>query len=559
MKKRLFLFTTIILFIGLVGFFITSIFITHRNNLSIAKSTIIETTQIIAGLYYDGIDLEEFVSVGRATRITVISSEGLVLADNRPMESQLTVNYLSRPEIVAALNNSPAVYVRYSQTHSTDFIYYALKVDTSDGFVFVRASMPSSQIDAYLLQSIPILFALLIVFAVACFFLVRSVTKRILKPLYGVCQKLKLLSDGKYSSEVAGDGYDEISKITKEIDVVALVLQDNFNTLQKEKNKLSYILNSINDGLFVIDGYMDITGINSAALDIFDANPGVEGSGLQNLTDNAEIATAIVDCTNHQENSLFELELDGKTYLVTVKRLSDTELTMVMIADITDKHENAKRREEFFANASHELKTPLTAIKGFNELTSLNNKDDGINKYIAGITRETNRMMFLISDMLKLSELENTPKINPVPVSLSEAINDVCDTVSAAFEEKSITFEVIGSAIVNAEPNHIYDVVKNLVENAARYNKQNGKVSVKIRNNKKGVSMIVSDTGIGISSREQSKIFERFYRVEKSRSIESGGTGLGLSIVKHTCALYGWKLSLKSRLGIGTDITIEFN
>ncbi|MCL2865490.1 MAG: ATP-binding protein, partial [Lachnospiraceae bacterium] len=116
-----------------------------------------------------------------------------------------------------------------------------------------------------------------------------------------------------------------------------------------------------------------------------------------------------------------------------------------------------------------------------------------------------------------------------------------------------------GSAIVNAEPNHIYDVVKNLVENAVRYNKQNGKVSVRIKNNKKGVSITVSDTGIGISPREQSKIFERFYRVEKSRSIESGGTGLGLSIVKHTCALYGWKLSLKSRLSIGTDIIIEFN
>jgi len=558
MRKRLYIYTIIILFIGILVFFAASVLITHRNNLNIAKSTVIEITQIFAGLFDDEVDLTKFVNAADITRITVISSEGKVLADSRPADSQLVENYLDRPEIQAAASGFPKVFHRHSQTHSTDFIYYALKVNTADGFIFVRVSMPSSQIEAYLLQSIPLLLALFIAFASACFFLVQSTTKRILKPLYAVEQKLRLLSKGQYFSEATSGDYEEINKITKEIDSIALVLQSGITALQDEKSKLVYILNNISDGLFVVDGYMDIAGINSVALNIFGAKPDVEGSAVSNLTSDTTLITAIIDSINHSKGTLLELILDKKAYLVTVKRLSDTELTMVMLADITERHDNAKRREEFFANASHELKTPLTAIKGFNELTLLNNKDEGISKYIDGITRETNRMMSLIADMLKLSELENIPQIEPVPVSLAEIIGEVSEAVSTTFEEKSIAFEIIGSAVVSAEPGHMYDIVKNLVENAVRYNNHFGKVSIKIVDSKKGVQMTVSDTGIGISSQEQTKIFERFYRVEKSRSFQNGGTGLGLSIVKHICALYGWKLSLKSKLGVGTDVTVDF-
>jgi len=220
--------------------------------------------------------------------------------------------------------------------------------------------------------------------------------------------------------------------------------------------------------------------------------------------------------------------------------------------------ENAKRKEEFFTNASHELKTPLCAIKGFNELTALQNKDEALNKFINGITRETNRMMDLILDMLNLSEIENTTEIVKSPVYISPIVKEVRNAIAPEIEKKSINFIFKGNARVTCNKKHLYEIVKNLVENAVRYTNENGKVIVKVERIEAKAKLIVKDNGIGISLNEHSKIFERFYRVEKSRQTELGGTGLGLSIVKHICALYNWELVLKSELGIGTEITIYF-
>ena len=168
-------------------------------------------------------------------------------------------------------------------------------------------------------------------------------------------------------------------------------------------------------------------------------------------------------------------------------------------------------------------------------------------------------MLTLIGDMLKLSELESAQEINPVPVSLAAVVNEVSDTMSTAINEKSIIFETFGDdCMVTAEQGHIYELVKNLIENAVRYNNHGGRVLVVIESDKNLVRLTVADNGISIPHEEQARIFERFYRVEKSRSQRSGGTGLGLSIVKHICALYGWKVSLKSKPGVGTEITVLF-
>ena len=236
-------------------------------------------------------------------------------------------------------------------------------------------------------------------------------------------------------------------------------------------------------------------------------------------------------------------------------------VVLVLKKNIDENKENARRREEFFSNASHELKTPLTAIKGFNELTELNNKNEDLDKYIAGISRETDRMLSLIGDMLKLSELENSANSGQIMlsddaiVSLAAIVADVQDTLSTAISQKYIKLNVVGDTDVHAEHTHIYELVKNIIENAVRYNKPGGRITVTIEKN----AISVSDSGIGIPDDEQMKIFERFYRVEKSRSVKGGGTGLGLSIVKHICAIYNWKLSLKSKPGEGTEIIVTFS
>ena len=223
------------------------------------------------------------------------------------------------------------------------------------------------------------------------------------------------------------------------------------------------------------------------------------------------------------------------------------------------------KRDDFFANASHELKTPLSAIKGFNELTALNNKDENLTRFISGIARETGRMLSLIEDMLKLSELEaEDVDGGAVEVSLAAVIDEVTETLSTAISEKSLRFTSMGDGTVTAVQGHVYDVVKNLLENAVRYNKQGGRVSVIVKGDKSGrgdstVSLKVADSGIGIPAEDRLRVFGRFYRVEKSRSVKNGGTGLGLAIVKHICALYDWEVTLSSKVGKGTVVVVRFS
>jgi len=559
MKKRLFLYTLLIIFAALLIYFAVSLYAAYTDNIDLAKETVMETTQICANLYNDNTDATKFVKAGGETRITIVAADGTVLADNSQVDVSTLDNHLTRPEIHAAANGTPAAYVRHSGTLGIDLIYYALKVKSGDSYVFIRAAIPVARVDSYLFRSLPPLILLLFVIALLSFFFIRSVVNRAVTPFGSVEQKLRLLASGEYKSEPVAASYEEIDKITRNIDDVALVLQKSMADLRDEKSKLDYIINNIGDGLFVVDEDKNITLINSAALGIFDVTSDIAGKDLNYLSYDRTVSAAIDDCISLVKNSLFEFSQKGSVYLVSVKRLPDTNLTMVILSDVTENRENAKQREEFFANASHELKTPLTAIKGFNELTAINNKDDGIRKYIESITRETDRMLSLIGDMLKLSELENASRINPEQVSLAKTVNEARETVSTVISEKSIFFDTAGDGIVSAEPAHVYELVKNLVENAVRYSNQGGRVTVKIEAGKKYVRLTVSDNGIGISPEEQTRIFERFYRVEKSRSQKNGGTGLGLSIVKHICALYGWKLSLKSKLGVGTEITIQFS
>ncbi|MCL2164887.1 MAG: ATP-binding protein, partial [Oscillospiraceae bacterium] len=432
-----------------------------------------------------------------------------------------------------------------------------------DPYVFIRAAVPVAKIDAYLFQSLPLLIILLIAVALFCFTFSRSLIKRIIKPFESVELSLRLLASGEYLSGPGADGreddYEEIEELVRGIEEVAQVLQNSLTNLREEKTKLEYVMGNIGDGLFVLDETENIALINSAALGIFNVNDEIIGKNMNYLTNERILSETVADCVNHKKDALLELVIIGRIFLAAVKCIPETKLTMVVLSDVTENRENAKRREEFFANASHELKTPLTAIKGFNELIAINNRDECIGKYIESITRETDRMLSLISDMLKLSELENTQNVNPVPISLIKVINEVHDTLSAIFREKAVTLVITGDGTVEAESGHIYELVKNIIENAVRYNSHGGRVSVSIESDKRNTWLSVFDDGIGISPEEQTRIFERFYRVERSRSHRGGGTGLGLSIVKHICAIYGWRLSFKSKLGVGTEVSVSFN
>jgi len=520
-----------------------------------------EISRVYAGLYGDGTDVSILIKTDGDTRITIISSDGAVVADSSPLDVGSLDNHLDRPEIQAALVGEPAAYVRYSATLGADLIYYAVKAENGGDYVFIRAAVPVAAIDAYMAGSLPLLVIALVLVAVVCFVFSRAIIVKIIKPFESVETTLRALADGAYTPNREQSGYEEIDKITRGIDDVAGILQDSFNDLRDEKNKLAFIIDSIADGLFVVDEIKNLVLLNAAATAVFDAKPGLAGKNMHYLSHEKTLKDAVDGCVAGGGDAMFEYALNGRTYFVSIKKLPLTKLTMVALSDVTEIKENARRREEFFANASHELKTPLTAIKGLNELTGLNNKDETLRKYIESIARETGRMLSLIADMLKLSELENTQSlnINRAPVSLSKIIDEARGALATAIDEKAVRFTVSGDATISAEPGHVYELVKNLVENAVRYNKQGGAVAVTIESDASGAALTIADDGIGISPGEQARVFERFYRVEKSRSQKNGGTGLGLSIVKHICVLYGWRLSLKSKPGVGTEVMVAFD
>ena len=259
-----------------------------------------------------------------------------------------------------------------------------------------------------------------------------------------------------------------------------------------------------------------------------------------------------------RETRSFEYENEGNIYMVIARALENS-FTVIVLTDITQIRNGEKMREEFFANASHELKTPLTAIKGFNDLIALKTSDEEIKSFTAKSDKEITRLVSLIGDMLDLSKLENGVKITDAEeLDLGKIATEVAESLAPLAANKKISVSVSGNGIVRMEREHALELVKNLVENAIRYNNENGKVEVSVLNDGGNVVLRVKDNGIGIEEEHLGRIFERFYRVNKSRSRETGGTGLGLSIVKHVCALYNAEPVVHSRYGEGTIVEVKF-
>jgi len=535
MKRRLFAYTTLVVFIGLLSFFVLSLSVVRNANVNSAKNTAIKTAQICAAFFNSNTNLYDFYVCGVEIEI--------ILADD-------VENHENYPEIEAALFGAPKAFVRGGT------VYYAVQANFGDDYVILRTAVPVAGINSYFMPMLPFMGLVFLLSAALCFVLARKITTGVIVPIKQALQKFALFPNNS-QAETNVKIYEEIDKLTKEIDSSATAMQRHFSALRDEKNELSYIINNMGGGLFVVDDANTITLINSAAMDIFGVTPDVVGKNLNYLCYDEALSLAI---SEREKNAVLEIVLKGSIFFVTVKRLPNASFTMIAMADVTENRENSKRREEFFANASHELKTPLTAIKGFNELLLLNSNDGSLRKYADSIARETNRMLLLIEDMLSLSELESIKGSGHarMPVQVGDIIAEAGESLSSAITEKNIDFKITGNGVVLAEPGHVYEVAKNLIENAVRYNNQNGKVHVAISRKRGVLQLVVADNGIGVSPSEQVRIFERFYRVEKSRAPKGGGTGLGLSIVKHICSLYGWDVSLKSKLGVGTEVTVVF-
>lgn len=562
MKKRLILYISLVVTTALLLMFGLGILVTRSNNNDITENNLIQTTRIYAGIYNG--DVSDIKHTDNDIRITVVAADGWVIADTSGTDLSSMENHIQREEIINALNDSPQSVIRYSPTLGKDMMYYAEKVTIGDSYVFIRAATPTQSITAYLIKTIPLTLLILLCILSLTTIFAMLICDKLTKPFSTVIRSLQAVNNGTYTKTVSAGNYVEIDSALSEINDLAEKISNNIEEANRTKLRLDYIINNINDGIIVVNENKDVCMVNAKASEIFGATIDLVGKSVESLMGNKSLLDAIDNCTKKGTTCVLEVNIDSSVFLVTVKRLSDfwqesSNVSVAILSDITQSKHNEKMRSEFFANASHELKTPLTTIKGFNEIISLSNKDKNLVKPIAQIAKESDRMLRLIDDMLKLSKLENTDVIEKTDLSLASVIGEVVESLTIPIKEKNVSVTVTGNATIKANQTHIYELLKNLTENAVRYNSEGGKVNIIFSQNTLSTVIEISDTGIGIDSIHQSRIFERFYRVETSRSRQSGGTGLGLAIVKHICMLYYADLALKSQLGVGTTVTITFN
>lgn len=554
MKKKLIIINSIVTVVLLVFVFLLGVAVTKDNNRQAAEREVKRLTAIYADYYKDNGSVQK--SDGDL-RVTVVDNTGAVIYDSENIDLSAAENHLSREEILSALNGKSEVVVRKSQTMHIDLMYYAEKVDMGESYVFVRVAIPVESINAFVMKSIPATALILLFALLAEFILSVSLSLWAVKPLSSVKTGLQSLNSGNFRHIMPTENDADLNAMIVDINDLGDKIQNLISASEKERTKLDFILNHITNGVVAFDENGDILLANNTALEIFGVNKEIVGGNYCSLTENGDILGAVAKCLNGDSSSVFETEFNGRNYLLTLKR-TDDEMMIMVVADVTERKKNEQTRSEFFANASHELKTPLTSLRGFNELALMKEKDGTVKEYLLQAQKDVNRMLALIEDMLKLSLLEHTEADNVEEVDLQEIATEVVEELKPTIVEKDLSVSVNGFGTVQANREDIYTLQKNLIENAVRYTDKNGAIDVNIKNGS-GVTFAVKDNGIGIDEKHQQRIFERFYRVEKSRSRQSGGTGLGLSIVKHVAERYGATISLSSKEGVGTTVEVKFN
>ncbi len=332
----------------------------------------------------------------------------------------------------------------------------------------------------------------------------------------------------------------------------------------KEKTFYKILLDNVPQGIVALNYHKEIVFVNDSALVRFGGNLTNTGSGLPSLIDDVALCERIERHLNEAEFS-FMHEYAGKTLSILGKQMSIDEdeegiAYILHFNDVSGEREVIRQKSQFFANASHELKTPITVMRGLTEiLMSKDNLDAQGRKQIEQIHKESLRMTELISDMLKLSQLERGELEERSEVDIREIAEEVLTELSSGIEKKNIAVTLLGEGKVLADSKNIFEIVQNLCTNAVNYNKQDGWIRVEIVNEGGMVALKVADGGIGIEKEHIPRLCERFYRVDKSRSKKTGGTGLGLAIVKHICARYKAELEIDSEIGKGTQVIIRFH
>lgn len=481
-------------------------------------------------------------------RITWINTQGNVIYDTRT-DAESLENHADRTEIKQALKDGYGESIRYSSTLLEKTIYCAQRL--TDGSV-LRISVSRATIGVLMLGILQPILIVLIAALVLSGMLAKRLSKRIVEPLNSL----------DLEHPLDNDSYEELSPLLNRINRQHNQITAQMRELKKRTDQFTQITASMNEGLVLLDNRGCILSINPAAIEIFGAEPSCVGRDFLSV-DRSHGMSVAIQAALKEGHSEIHASRKGLIYQFDISRIAadgETAGVVILAFDITEKETAEQNRREFTANVSHELKTPLQGIIGSAELIENGMvKQEDMSRFVGHIRLEAQRLVILIGDIIRLSQLDEGGDMPRENVDLLSVASAVADDLLPSADGQGISIAVEGSpANVYGVKRLLYEIVYNLCDNAIKYNRQGGSVKISTVSEGGFSFVTVSDTGIGIAPEYQNRIFERFFRVDKSHSKSSGGTGLGLSIVKHAVQYHHGKIELTSAPGKGTSITVSF-
>ena len=503
------------------------------------------------------------------TRITIILEDGTVVADTS-QDPKLMNNHLNRDEVQDAIRkNDVTTKIRYSNTVGSDFMYVAIPVEIEDSFWVIRVSKRLTEIEALNIRIIKVALYSMIGAAIVALIMSVILSKRMTKPIDALTNAAEEIANGDFGKKIYIQASDQIGELAQSFNKMSRNLEYSVNELKKRNIELEAILNSMINGIIAVDQNKNIILINRFCFEILDLplDYVVENESMYKIIRNDEIAQMVEQSMKDGLSQVKELAYvhSDKILRIYVNPIftADKEImgSIVVIQDITQIRKLEQMRSDFVSNVSHELKTPLTSIKGFVDTLkngAIENPETAL-RFLDIIDIESDRLYRLINDILLLSEIESMDREPELTeFELRSVVEEVLDILSQSADAKGLTISTNFETRIqlNANRDRIKQMLINLVDNAIKYTEK-GSVTIGAFEDQGLVKIIVSDTGIGFDDIHKSRLFERFYRVDKGRSRNQGGTGLGLSIVKHIVLLYQGKITVNSTPGKGTTFEVQ--
>lgn len=544
MKKRMYLSMMVLTVISLLMVSVLLSFVFYGQFSAAVRAELRER----AGMFTDNSSATAIAELtttqSGGLRVTVVHPDGAVLYDNT-MEAAGLPNHLDREEITEALTSGAGESKRFSNTLREETYYYAVRL--TDGSV-LRMAKTTDSIVGMFVGILPTVAGVVLAVLIAGYLLARGLTERIVEPI----NKVDL-------NALLNVPYDELAPFVGTITEQRKHIARQVADLQNRTQTISAIMDNMSEGIVLLNKQGVILSINKSAVSIFEANDGMEGKNILELLRDVELLGHVRNALAGNRGDM-SLERGGKTYRVYFSPVTDSG-AILLFMDITERVKAENMRREFSANVSHELKTPLTSIYGYAEMLCNGMvKENDKTGFYTKIKEEAARLIVLIEDIIMISELDEQKGDERLEeVSLPAIAAETIETLGLKAEEGQVSVRITGGDVrMHINRSRLYELLYNLIDNAIKYNRPGGSVHVDLSQTEEHIQIAVTDTGVGIPKEAEGRVFERFYRVDTSRSKTTGGTGLGLAIVKHIAMVYDGKVELDSRIGEGTTVTVTF-